>query len=71
MKLTIAARIVVGFAGVGSVISLGPVFARYSVNAGSTGFGILITCFGIGMGAGMALMNSISGILPRPRRPRL
>jgi dTMP kinase len=52
--------IVVGFAGVGSVISLGPVFARYSVNAGSTGFGILITCFGIGMGAGMALVNALT-----------
>jgi dTMP kinase len=49
--------IVVAFAGVGSVISLGPVFARYSVNAPSTGFGILITAFGVGMGAGMALMN--------------
>jgi dTMP kinase len=49
--------IVIAFAGVGSVVSLGPVFARYSVNAGSTGFGILITAFGIGMGAGMGLMN--------------
>ena len=49
--------IVVAFAGVGSVISLGPVFARYSVNARSTGFGILITAFGVGMGGGMALMN--------------
>jgi dTMP kinase len=49
--------IVMAFAGVGSVISLGPVFARYSVDAGSTGFGLLVTAFGVGMGAGMALMN--------------
>jgi dTMP kinase len=49
--------IVVAFAGVGGVIALGPVFAQYSVNAGPTGFGILITVFGVGMGLGMAAMN--------------
>ena len=49
--------IVIAFAGVGSVISLGPVFAALTVNAKSTGFGILLTTFGIGMGGGMALMN--------------
>jgi dTMP kinase len=49
--------IVIAFAGVGSVISIGPVFAALTVNAKSTGFGILLTAFGVGMGGGMALMN--------------
>ena len=46
--------IVIAFAGVGAVISLGPVFARYSLERGATaGFGILVTALGVGMGAGM------------------
>ncbi len=59
--------IVMAFAGVGAVISLGPVFARYSLNAGSTGFGILITAFGIGMGAGMGLMNLLVNLLEKDK----
>jgi dTMP kinase len=56
--MTIA--IVLAFAGAGSVIALGPIFARYSVGAGSTGFGLLITAFGVGMGAGMGLTNYLA-----------
>src|SRR5439155_24549672 len=59
--------IVIAFAGVGAVISLGPVFAQYSLNAGSTGFGILITAFGIGMGTGMGLMNSLARLLEKEK----
>jgi dTMP kinase len=63
--MTIA--IVTAFAGVGAVISLGPVFARFSVNAGATGFGILITAFGIGMGAGLGLMGVLTRFLDRDK----
>ena len=42
----------------GAVISLGPIFARYSLNAGSTGFGFLITALGVGMGPGWPRPNS-------------
>lgn len=55
--------IVVAFAGVGAVISLGPVFARYSVNAGAAGFGILVIAFGFGMGAGMGLTNALARVV--------
>jgi dTMP kinase len=64
-SMTIA--IVVAFAGVGAVISLGPVFARFSLNAPSTGFGILITAFGIGMGAGLSLMNPLSRLVEKDK----
>jgi len=43
----------IGFTAAGAVIALGPVFAQYSVHAGNTGFGILMTCLGIGLGLGM------------------
>src|SRR6266516_2367893 len=49
--------IVVAFAGVGAVISLGPTFAFYDLHAGSTGFGVLVIAFGVGMGAGLGAMN--------------
>jgi dTMP kinase len=59
--------IVMGFVGAGAVIAVGPVFARYSVNAGSTGFGILMTAFGIGMGAGLGLMNALTRLGDKDR----
>lgn len=59
--------IVIGFAGVGAVIALGPIFARYSLNAGSTGFGYLVTALGIGMGAGMGLMNLFTRFVDKER----
>jgi dTMP kinase len=49
--------IAVAFAGVGAVISLGPTFARFELHAGPTGFGVLVTAFGVGMGAGLGAMN--------------
>jgi dTMP kinase len=59
--------IVIAFAGVGAVIALGPSFSLFSLDAGSTGFGILITAFGVGMGAGLGLMNFLSRFASRDR----
>jgi dTMP kinase len=57
--------IVMAFGGVGAVISLGPIFARYSLNAGSTGFGFLVIGLGIGMGIGMASMGLFNRVLEK------
>ncbi len=57
--------IVMAFAGVGAVISLGPLFAQYSVKAGSTGFGILMTAVGVGMAIGMGLLNLLARFFDR------
>ena len=59
--------IVMAFTGAGSVMSVGPVFARYSVHAAPTGFGILMVALGIGMGAGMASMNLLSRLVDKER----
>jgi dTMP kinase len=64
---TMTLAIVIAFSGAGAVIALGPVFSLYSLNAGSTGFGILITAFGVGMGAGLGMMNFLSRFATKDR----
>jgi dTMP kinase len=59
--------IVVAFGGAGSVISLGPIFARYSLNAPATGFGILMIALGIGMAGGMASMGLLTKLIDNTR----
>jgi len=59
------AGIVVAFAGVGSVIAIGPIFAKETVHAGAPGWGFLVTALGIGMGIGMALVPQISKFVER------
>ena len=59
--------IVTAFGGVGAVIALGPVFAQNDLQAPSTGFGILITAFGIGMGSGMGLMNVVGRLVEKDK----
>jgi dTMP kinase len=57
---TLTIGIVIAFAGAGSVMSVGPAFAQYSLGAVAAGFGILMTALGIGMGAGMGLAGYLS-----------
>lgn len=57
---TLTVGVVIAFAGAGSVMSVGPAFAQYSLGAATAGFGILMTALGIGMGAGMGLAGYLS-----------
>jgi dTMP kinase len=57
------AGIVLAFVGASSVMSLGPVFAQYAVNAGATGFGYLMVALGAGMGVGMALVGRVTRVV--------
>jgi len=59
--------IVVAFCGVGSVIALGPVFARQTLGAGAPGWGFLVTSIGVGMGLGMASVPQVSKVVERER----
>ncbi|MFB3737591.1 MAG: dTMP kinase [Candidatus Velamenicoccus archaeovorus] len=51
--------IVSAFCAVGAVLGIGPIFASDTLHAGSAGFGVLITAFGIGMAIGMAAVNKL------------
>jgi dTMP kinase len=59
--------IVMGFAGVGSVMGLGPIFATESLHAGPAGFGVLVTAVGFGMGVGMASLGQITKFIEREK----
>ena len=57
--------IVVAFSAVGAVLALGPILARDTLHAGSAGWGILQTAFGLGMGLGMASSNKVAQMVER------
>jgi dTMP kinase len=56
--------IVSAFSAVGAVLALGPIFAD-TLGAGNTGWGILVTSFGVGMGIGMASSNKVVDFVER------
>jgi dTMP kinase len=57
--------IVFAFAGAGSVIALGPIFAKQVLGAGPEGWGVLVTSLGIGMAAGMLSVRLVGRVVDR------
>lgn len=53
------------FVGVGALMSLGPVFAQYTLDSGATGFGILMIALGLGLAAGMGVTAFASNRVER------
>lgn len=59
--------IVAAFSAVGAVLAIGPVFAQKTLAAQATGWGVLVTSFGIGMAFGMATVNKLVEFAERDR----
>jgi dTMP kinase len=59
--------IVLAFTGVGSVMGLGPIFARRTLGAGAAGWGVLVTAVGIGLVIGMGSLGLLSRVAPKHR----
>jgi dTMP kinase len=57
--------IVVAFSAVGAVLALGTIFAKDTLHAGTAGWGVLQTAFGIGMGVGMVGSNKVVQVMER------
>jgi dTMP kinase len=57
--------IVLAFTGVGSVMGLGPVFARRTIDSGAAGWGVLVTAVGIGLVIGMGSLRWLSKLVPK------
>jgi dTMP kinase len=59
--------IVAAFSAVGAVLAIGPFFAQKTLSAQATGWGVLVTSFGIGMAIGMAAVNKLVEFAERDR----
>jgi dTMP kinase len=59
--------IVIAFGAVGAVLAIGPVFVANTIRGGPSGWGIVVTAFGVGMGLGMASSNQAAKVLGRER----
>jgi dTMP kinase len=59
--------IVIAFGAVGAVLATGPVFVATTVHGGKSGWGLVVTAFGVGMALGMASANPAARIVDRDR----
>jgi dTMP kinase len=59
--------IVIAFAAVGAVLAIGPVFVANTIRGEASGWGIVVTAFGVGMGLGMVSSNQTAKVLGRER----
>ncbi|TMK36614.1 MAG: dTMP kinase [Actinobacteria bacterium] len=57
--------IVVAFGAVGAVLAIGPVFVTSTLEAGPSGWGLVVTAFGVGMGLGMATAGQAAKVVDR------
>jgi dTMP kinase len=57
--------IVVAFGAVGAVLAIGPVFVTLTLGAGSAGWGVVVTAFGVGMVLGMGTSNAAARLIER------
>jgi dTMP kinase len=56
-----------GLAGGGTVVPLGPVFSDVVLHAGASGFGVLLTAFGVGVALGILVVGLVHKRLPHRR----
>jgi dTMP kinase len=57
--------IVIAFGAVGAVLAIGPVFVTSTLGADPSGWGLVVTAFGVGMGLGMASAGQAAKALER------
>jgi dTMP kinase len=56
-----------GLAGGGTVVPLGPVFSNQVLHAGTSGFGVLLTAYGVGVALGILGVGVVQRWLPHRR----
>jgi len=59
--------IVIAFGAVGAVLATGPVFVATTAHGEKSGWGLVVTAFGVGMALGMASANPAARIVERDR----
>jgi dTMP kinase len=57
--------IVIAFGAVGAVLAIGPVFVTNTISAGASGWGLMVTAFGVGMALGMLSATAAARVIGR------
>ncbi|MGH2661455.1 MAG: dTMP kinase [Actinomycetota bacterium] len=57
--------IVLAFTGAGAVMSVGPIFAQFTLGGTATAWGFLVSAVGLGMVAGMALVGQVHKVVDK------
>jgi dTMP kinase len=65
MASAMTGGIVIAFGAVGAVLAVGPVFVTNTIGAGPSGWGIVVTAFGVGMALGMVTSNAAAKAVGR------
>jgi dTMP kinase len=63
--------LVIALAGAGAVVGVGPVFTAYSLGVETAGYGVLVTCVGLGFALGAGQFLSRRGAARTGPQPRL
>jgi dTMP kinase len=59
--------LVIAFAGVGAVLAIMPLFVQTTLRGNSSGWGLVVTAFGVGLALGLASSNAAARLLDRDR----
>lgn len=63
--------LVIAFAGVGAVLAIMPVFVQYTLGGQESGWGLVVTAFGVGLALGLAAAGLVARLLDRSRAAEL
>jgi dTMP kinase len=59
--------LVIAFAGVGAVLAIMPIFVQETLRGQSSGWGLVVTAFGVGLALGLASSNGAARLIDRDR----
>jgi len=59
--------LVIAFAGIGAVLAIMPIFVQYTLRGESSGWGLVVTAFGVGLALGLAAAGQVARLLERDR----
>ncbi|HEX6844508.1 MAG TPA: dTMP kinase [Actinomycetota bacterium] len=65
MASAMTGGIVIAFGAVGAVLAIGPVFVANTIGAGASGWGLMVTAFGVGMALGMLSATAAARVVGR------
>ena len=59
--------LVIAFAGIGAVLAIMPVFVQFTLRGRQSGWGLVVTAFGVGLAFGLAAAGQVARLIERDR----